>query len=305
MYLMNESVINSIPFESPGEFRVHMLTSGSKSFLTNAFLVETKRSVIAIDAMMTVSDAKSVNQKIESIGKPLAALLITHPHPDHYNGAAVIIEGNDKVPIISTAKVKEVIENYDDAKEKKWKSIFGEDWPSIRALPNQYISNQETLIFDDLPFLAIELGPGESFWDVCWIVGTKRKVAFVGDVVFGGVHSFMNDACGQEWLAALNSLETLMNNIDLIFSGHGQPGKHKEMISAQRTYIIEYYQKVWELAQDRPYLSNDDKEQLCIYMKSILPCKELELFISAGADTVANKIALDMESTSFITRIRK
>jgi glyoxylase-like metal-dependent hydrolase (beta-lactamase superfamily II) len=298
---MNESILKSLPFESSGEYKVHMLTSSSKSFLTNAFLVETEQLVIAIDAMMTISDAKRLSQEIESIGKPLIALLITHPHPDHYNGAAILVQGKGGIPIISTTRGKEVIELFDDIKEKKWKPIFGDDWPSIRILPNKYVSDKETLVFDGLPFVTAELGPGESHWDVCWIVGTKQKVAFVGDVVFGGVHSFMSDGHGQAWLAMLDCLETLTSEVELIFSGHGQPGRPKEMISAQRIYITEYYRKVKQLAQGRLSLSQEEKEQLYVYMKSILCSDELDFFIYAGADAVAKEIVMGTQSTSCFT----
>ena len=294
-------LVKALPFESPSEYRVHMFTSDSRSFLTNAFLIETQSSVIAIDAMMTRSDAEKLHQEVEAIGKPLAALLITHPHPDHYNGSAILVHGMGKVPIISTFQVRETIENLVDVKEAKWKPIFGDDWPSHRALPNQYVNDREILFFDGVPFVTVTLGPGESLYDVSWIVGTQRKVIFVGDVVFNGLHSFMNDGRGREWLATLDRLKVITTEVELIFTGHGQPGSPTETILAQRTYIIEYYQKVQELLQANQQLSSHEKDQLFLHMKSVLPQDGLDFFITAGADAVASAITQDAESNFWLT----
>ena len=73
----------------------------------NAFIVETANSAVVVDSTLTVSDSRAVKAKLESIGKPLVAALITHAHPDHYAGLAQIVESS--TPIIALRSVDEII----------------------------------------------------------------------------------------------------------------------------------------------------------------------------------------------------
>src|SRR5215831_17790916 len=66
--------------------RVHVYQSGEAGIFANAYLVETPRSVVAIDTTLSNTDSKALRAKLDALGKPLVAVLLTHGHPDHYNG---------------------------------------------------------------------------------------------------------------------------------------------------------------------------------------------------------------------------
>ncbi|MDA8029157.1 MAG: MBL fold metallo-hydrolase [Nitrospiraceae bacterium] len=93
---------------STPEFTIHTVTSGPETFLTNVFLVETAESLVAVDTMMTVSDARALRRRADVLGKPIKAVFITHGHPDHYNGTGDLLEGFGKIPVIATAGVDAV-----------------------------------------------------------------------------------------------------------------------------------------------------------------------------------------------------
>lgn len=175
------------------EFAVHTVTSGPETFLTNAFLVETKASLVAVDTMMTVGDARTLRRYADGIGKPLKAVLITHGHPDHYNGTGELLKDLKEIPVIATKKVERSMRRTDDAKEIRWRPVFGEEWPKMRIFPDRLVSDGETVTIDGVPFFVRELGPGESLCDLCWVAGNDSRAIFPGDLVFGGVHSFMNE----------------------------------------------------------------------------------------------------------------
>ena len=58
------------------EFTVYLVTSRSETFLTNDFLLETTESLIAVDAMMTVSNAQLLRRCADALGKPPWIFLI-------------------------------------------------------------------------------------------------------------------------------------------------------------------------------------------------------------------------------------
>ena len=58
----------------------------------NAFLVHGPDGVVVVDGMLTVTDAALVRQAIDDTGYPVAGVVVTHPHPDHYAGLAHLVE---------------------------------------------------------------------------------------------------------------------------------------------------------------------------------------------------------------------
>lgn len=61
--------------------------------------------MVAVDALLTVPDATALRARVDELGKPLRAVLLTHGHPDHYNGVRVPV-GEDEVPVYSTGRCR-------------------------------------------------------------------------------------------------------------------------------------------------------------------------------------------------------
>lgn len=277
-------------FEHDG-CRVHQYGSGADTFHTNAFIVETAKQLVIIDTMMTVSEARGLKAYAGSIGKPLAAILITHGHPDHYNGVGQLRDIAGKVPVITTRAVNAAIHGSVDSKALKWKPIFGAEWPDDKFAADRFMATGEAMWIDGLRFELMELGKGESACDTCWLVGESRRAVFVGDVVFNGVHSFMNDGHSTQWLHSLTQLESILMPEDSIYTGHGQPGVPAMAIPEQRRYLEHYRQTVRLLACGRPWLDEAAKGALVREMNAYLGTDKLAVFVQAGADAVARELA--------------
>jgi glyoxylase-like metal-dependent hydrolase (beta-lactamase superfamily II) len=86
-------------------------------------VVETSTSVVVVDATLGVSDGTTLRSRVEALMKPLAAVVITHAHPDHYGGVAALL-GDADVPVYAVAGVNDVIRRDDAAKEQILRSMF-------------------------------------------------------------------------------------------------------------------------------------------------------------------------------------
>ena len=60
---------------------------------------------------------------------------------------------------------------------------------------------------------------------------TGSRAVFAGDVVFGGVHSFMNDGHTSEWLASLDALDEELSGANILYTGHGHSGRPLAQLS--------------------------------------------------------------------------
>jgi len=281
-----------------GEFFVHQFSSGADTFFTNAFVVETSNSLVVIDSMMTVSEARSFGEYISTIGKPVAAILITHGHPDPYNGVGQLVSPKQPVPVITTRAVNQSIQGGIDSKVLKWKPVFGSEWPDSNFVATEFMMDGEKIDVDGVPFEISELGAGESNADTCWFVGKDRRAVFVGDVVFNGMHSFMNDGHSSQWIVSLSVLITMVRETDRIYTGHGMSGPAKELISAQANYLECYRQSVFALSRGLPYLDWDAKQALLENMNAYLGTDKLGSFVTAGADAVAGEMVFEHVSTA-------
>src|SRR5689334_9353420 len=98
--------------------RVHSYVSPSDSFQVTTQIIETPQRLIAIDAQYTQAYADEVVQYARSLGKPLDRLIISHAHPDHYQGA-----GRFGVPIHALPAVRDQIIAFGDKEDPSGQAV--------------------------------------------------------------------------------------------------------------------------------------------------------------------------------------
>jgi glyoxylase-like metal-dependent hydrolase (beta-lactamase superfamily II) len=269
--------------------RVHRITASDAGLGVNGYLVEGEHGLVAIDSALTVSDGKALRRRADALGKPLLAILITHGHPDHYNGAAALVEGRG-VPIYATAAVTKVIKRDDAAKTAQWQPVFKTEWPTRRVFPDHVASDGAKLVLDGMTFVVHDLGPAESHADSYWeLLGAERTV-FIGDQVLAGSHAYTNDGHTALWLADLDRLSRDLEGVARIYPGHGEPGDTK-LLAWEKGYLEAYRAEVDKLRAGRAKLTDAEKQALVTHMTAAYPGAKLEFMIALGADTTAAELA--------------
>lgn len=213
----------------------HRIESQVAGTPVNAYLVEGERELVAIDATLTVSGGRAVRERIEAIGKSLAALLLTHAHPDHYGGAVEVVVGSE-APVVATPGVDAAIRRDDETKEAILRPMFGDEWPRERTFPTQLIEPGAELAFGDIELTVRDLGPGESPHDSIWLLGDDQSTVFCGDQGYNRMHCYLADGHWENWLAHLDALVTDLTADVTLLPGHGD-GAGRELLDWQRGYI--------------------------------------------------------------------
>jgi glyoxylase-like metal-dependent hydrolase (beta-lactamase superfamily II) len=270
---------------------VHTYRAAEPGLCVNSYLVEGESSVVVIDTNLLASDIDALRARLKALKKPLAAIFVTHAHPDHYNGVHALVR-DAEVPVYAAGTVGRVIADIDDAKRAQWSPVYGKEWPTETYYPNSLLTDREQVKLDEFVFTVRELGPGESHADSYFVLTAdgSAPVAFTGDVAFSGTHAFTADGHSGAWLAMLDVLAGELADVRALYPGHGNlagPG----LLAEQRRYLLYYREVIRRLADGQPQLSEAARSDLDAAMQAFLPGAPLTWMIGLGADAVAAELA--------------
>jgi glyoxylase-like metal-dependent hydrolase (beta-lactamase superfamily II) len=273
---------------------LHVYTAGETGLFVNSYLLETPSGVIVIDTNLLNADIAALRARLAATGKPLAAVFVTHAHPDHFNGVHDLIRDTD-VPVYATAGVATAIRQVADAKRAQWGPVYGDQWPAVTAYPTAELADGESVAFDGVTITAREYGANESHADsVLTAEGDGgRRLAFIGDLAFHRTHPYTADGHSTSWLSTMDRLVADTTGAD-VRPGHGAPGT-SDMFAEQRRYLLFYRDVVRRLADGEPVLSETAKAELDVIMRRFLPDAPLGWMITLGADAVAAELNGDAD----------
>ena len=271
--------------------KIHIHASGEEGLAANAYLVETENGTVAVDATLTVSEARALRTELEALGKPLLAVLLTHPHGDHVAGVTELV-GSSEVPILALPSVEQVMRETEAEKHAQWGPVFGDEWIPTWTYPNRFVEDRERLEFDGVTYRVHDLGPGgDSDANSIWIVENGGpRVAFTGDIAFNGTHSYMADGHVLAWLSNLENTRALLSDVEKIYPGHGAEAS-PDLLESQKAYLLTYCAAVKELSDGAPTLTEPAGEELERRMEQYLPDAPLKFMIDLSAGAVAAELA--------------
>lgn len=266
--------------------------SGEGGILANAYLVETANGVVAIDALLTRGESRSLRAEQEALGKPLLAVLITHAHPDHVAGLTELVS-DDQVPILALQTIVDEMHGTEAAKHAQWQPMFGEEWIPRWTYPNRIVHDNDVAAFDGVSYRVHDLGPGgdcpaNSLWTI--ESGDAMQTAFIGDLAFNGTHAYLADGDILRWLANLERARTRLPATAVLYPGHGPAGT-RALLDEQRDYLLAYCAAVADIANGAATLTDGQKTALEERMERVRPGAPLGFMIGLSADAVAAELA--------------
>ncbi len=145
---------------------------------------------------------------------------MTHAHPDHYFGTAVLRKRFPGVPVYMTKAALKEFKQTVDAKIKQWGPIYKDEIPT-EVPPPQKLPSRKLKVDGQVVQIVRDLqgdakGPTNSY---VWVPSASAEVA--GDIVFQRTHVWLPESSPKTRKAWLKSLRKLAaRHPKVVVAGH-------------------------------------------------------------------------------------
>ncbi|MEU5118259.1 MBL fold metallo-hydrolase [Streptomyces asoensis] len=193
-----------------GTVRIHSYMSPADTFHATTQLIETPARIIAIDAQLNPAYADEAVAYARGLGKPLDRLIVTHAHPDHYNGS-----DRFGAPVHVLPLVREQIAARPGARLPGGLSV------PATALPGSVDITPGREVVDGVEFVFEAVSGGEAA-DELLIKLPDQGVLVAQDLVYHDVHLYLGNDDITGWRQLVDALAS-ESGYDTILAGHGTP----------------------------------------------------------------------------------
>ncbi len=195
---------------------IHTVVAPEQVVAVTSHVLETSAHLVVIDTQLTTQHSAELRALCERLQKPIAKVIVTHGHPDHYFGLVAF----DGVPSAAFPEVRRAIDERHKGHQSLHKTMEGPLIPDVIATPTEDLAVGELRV-DDLVLRIERVSDAEDVVQaILWLPAQRALIA--QDLVSNGYHAFFGTGPVQPWLGELERLQKLAPSI--VFAGHGPPG---------------------------------------------------------------------------------
>jgi glyoxylase-like metal-dependent hydrolase (beta-lactamase superfamily II) len=224
------------------ELKVHT-GHGQTGYDVNSTMISGEKDMLVIDPQFSLSEAHRLAAEILESKKNLALIYVTHPHPDHLFGLAVLRQAFPSAKIVALPATVAGAKTGWPNRQKFWFPTYGNNIPGPDpVLPEELPAPVLTLEGEQFPITGGVQGDGAGNSFV-YIPSLKAVVA--GDTVFDHVYfGVPKDKGREDWMKTLDQIEALKPAV--LIPGHEGPGAKHDLsaIAWMKKYIADWDKNV-------------------------------------------------------------
>ena len=199
-----------------GGVRLHTYLADAKGAMVTSHVIEGASSLVVVDGQFQPHAALELRRYVESIGKPVRRLIVSHQHPDHWFGIhhfrrMGVHAGPLTARFLTESGAGLVAERKADSSAPEVAGALADGSETVDGIALRY----RLVLNTEAPEILVVEVPA---------VGA----AIVQDIVYNKVHAVVSRQI-DTWIGVLRDLETRGKDAPIILAGHGEPASPADL----------------------------------------------------------------------------
>jgi glyoxylase-like metal-dependent hydrolase (beta-lactamase superfamily II) len=254
-----------------GPVKIHSYLSPADGLQVNTQMIEGPNAVVIFDSQLLLPYAGEVASYVQTLGKPVDRIILSHAHTDHWGGLQVLTERFPETRVFALGGIADQIRAGGSARLDGLRRTYGDKAASKVTVPTETITEGLQRI-DGVTYDFRRVVDAESDSQLAALL-PEQKVILAFDLVFSpNQHVFTGGNHFDHWLIVLESLKALQG-YDIIIIGHDTP-VDRSAIDSTMTYIKRAKEIHAASADAKTYSEN---------LKAAFPNRQLARFVDLSA----------------------
>ena len=217
-----------------GPVKIHSYLSPADGLQVNTQMIEGPNTVVIFDGQFLLPYAGEVASYVQTIGKPVDRIILSHAHTDHWSGLEVLTERFPDARVFALDGIADQLRARGQARLDSFRPIYGDKIAAKVTLPTETITEGLQRI-DGITYDFKRFVDAESDLQLAALL-PEQKVLMAFDLVFSpNQHAFTGANHFDHWMIVLESLKALQG-YDTITIGHDTP-VDRSAIDSTMTYV--------------------------------------------------------------------
>jgi len=217
-----------------GPVKIHSYLSPADGLQVNTQMIEGPNTVVIFDGQFLLPYAGEVASYVQTIGKPVDRIILSHAHTDHWGGLQVLTERFPGVRVFALDGVADQIRAGGPARLDRLRRNYGDKAAAKVTVPTETITEGLQRI-DGIAYDFKRFVDAESDLQLAALL-PEQKVLMAFDLVYSPKqHAFTGGNHFDQWIIILETLKALQG-YDTIIIGHDTP-VDRSAIDSIMTYV--------------------------------------------------------------------